>query len=363
MAPSAITEALDKFIDEVRARTGQAKVNLVGHSWGTAQSMTYLADDTHAAKVAHYASMGGGEVNNRGGVPSIAVSGIGDTASGGQGPRATNGGVTAKMPDHQDHVMVCTSDEAFEAIYTFFNNGEKPKTMKIEPQAEPIVSGYVKSYINNVPLPGAKVEVWEVAKETGKRAKDKPLITLTASDGGKWGPFRAKPGQYYEFVVHEKQLAHPRHVYREPFIRNDQLVYFRIGAKAEGYSPSPLDTVPKYLTDKNAVFNVRHQNGALLPGIMSLKINGTEVCSEELTPKVSTVVALYVVDGNENGKTDLSKVEDAAFNGDFIRGVDMFVPADPQTSVQFKLNNRVLNVPAWKSSETGHIQVVFDDYQ
>ncbi|MEX0678789.1 MAG: alpha/beta fold hydrolase [Pirellulales bacterium] len=363
LAATEVTEALDKFIDEVRKRTGHAKVNLVGHSFGTLQSARYLNDSTRAAKIAHYASMGGGPATNQGGVPSIAVSGIGDFASRGQGPRASNGGVTAKMPDFQDHVMVCTSDEAFEAIYTFFNDGEKPKTMKIEPQAEPLVSGVVKSYVNNQPLVGAKIEVWEVAQETGRRTKDKPLVTFVATEDGRWGPFRAQPGQYYEFVIHDKALARPRHVYREPFYHNDRLVYFRISAAAEGYAPSPLDKAPKYLTDENAVFNVRHQNGALLPGIMSLSVNGTEVCTDELTPASTTTVALYVVDGNENGKSEFTKVEDPAFTGPFIRSVDMYIPADPPGHVEFKLNKRVLNVPNWKGAETGQIQVVFDDYR
>ena len=355
-------EALDRFIDDVMKRTGHAKVNLVGHSLGTFQSATYLSDPKRAAKIAHYASMGGRPATNQGGVPSIAVSGIGDFASRGRGPQASDGGVTAKMPDFQDHVMVCTSDEAFEAIYTFFNDGEKPKTMKIEPQAEPLVSGYVKSYVNNVPLAGAKVEVWEVAKETGSRTKSKPLITFTATQDGQWGPFRADPKQYYEFVIRDKALALPRHVFREPFSHNDRLVYFRLSAAAEGYTPSPLDKEPKYLTDKSAVFNVRHQNGALLPGIMSLKINGTEVCTDELTPAARTTVALYVVDGNENGKSDFTKAEDPAFTGAFISSVDMFIPTESSGHVEFKLNQRVLNVPARKGTETGLVQVVFDDF-
>jgi hypothetical protein len=152
-------------------------------------------------------------------------------------------------------------------------------------------------------------------------------------------------------------------VFREPFRHHDSLVYFRISAAAEGYTPSSLDKEPKYLTDKSAVFNVRHQNGALLPGVMSLKVNGTEVCTDELTPAARTTVALYVVDGNENGKSDFTKVEDPVFTGAFIGSVDMFIPADPSGHVEFKLNKRVLNVPSRKGVETGLVQVVFDDFQ
>lgn len=368
VGPSAGPEGIEKFIDGVLKRTGHAKVNLVGHSRGTLESGKYLSDSSRAAKIAHYASVGGAAATNLNGVPSIAVSGLGDSASRGKGPQASDGGVTAKMPDYQDHVMVCTSDESFEAIYTFFNDGEKPKTMKIEPEAETLIAGFVKSYGQNVPCGGAKVEVWEVARATGRRTSDKPLFTSTTSEDGRWGPFRAQPGQYYEFVVYDKALAKPRHVYREPFSHTDALAYFRITAAADNYTPSPLDKAPKYLTNKNAVFNVRQQNGALLPGIMSLKINGTEIITEAIIPRgpgpaMPTIVALYVADGNENGQSDFAKIEDAVFRAPFVSSVDMFLPSHPHGHVEFQLNDHVLNVPTSKSSETGQINVVFDDYR
>lgn len=357
------TEPLDKFIDELRARTGHDQVNLVGHSRGTFESAAYLSDPERAAKIAHYASVGGGPATNPNGVPSIAISGLGDF---GRGPSASDGGVVGWMPAYQDHVMVCTSDESFWSIYTFFNDGEKPKTMKMVPEEKPQVGGYVQSYIHNKPLAGAKVEVWEVAQATGRRIKDTPLVTLTVGEDGSWGPYSAQPGQHYEFVVHGTAASMPLHFFRTPFTHSDRFVYFRIAAAADDYAPTPFNSAPHLLTDSNAVFVVRHQNGSLLPAVMTLKLNGTDLIVDPILPTTSgprqnPTVALYVADGNENGKSDLTRIE--GFDGAFVASADVFIPADPQASVEFRLNGHVLNVPALPAATAGPISVVFEDWR
>jgi len=355
------TEALDQFIDELRRRTGFDKVNLVGHSRGTAESAAYLSDPARAAKIAHYATVGGGPATNPNGVPSIAISGLGDF---GRGPSSDNGGVVGWMPAYQDHVMVCTSDESFWEIYTFFNDGQKPKTLRMTPEERPQVSGYVKSYIHNKPLTGATVEVWEVAPATGRRLKAKPLITLPVGEDGRWGPFSAQPAQPYEFVVLGTAPG-PRHIYRTPFTHSDHFVYFRIAADAEDYTPSPFDRNPHLLTDTTSAFVVRHQNGSLVPAVMTLKINGTDLIIDPILPttqgpRQNATVGLYLADGNANGKTDLTTIE--GFAGAFVSSADVFIPADPNTSVEFRLNNHVLNVPALPASKAGPISVVFENW-
>lgn len=359
---SGTTDDLDAFVDAVRKRTGFDKVNLVGHSRGTSESAAYLSDPERAAKIAHYATVGGADATNPNGVPSIGISGMGDLRPG---PGASNGGTVGWMPAYQDHVMVCTSDESFWEIYTFFNDGEKPKTLKMIPEDRPQVGGFVKSYIHNKPLGGATVEVWEVNPATGIRSAKKPLVTSKVTAEGKWGPFSAKPGQTYEFIVHGTAATIPPRFFRTAFTHSDQMVYFRVAANADDYRASPFDGAPHLLTDKSPVFVVRHQNGSLVPGVMSLTIDGFELIQAPMVPtttepRQSATVALYLADGNANGKTDLITVD--GFGGAFVNSGDVFIAANPKGSVQFKLNNHVLNVPALPASEAGPLSIVFEDF-
>ncbi len=359
---SGTTADLDKLVDAVRERTGFEKINLVGHSRGTFESGAYLSDPVRAAKIAKYATIGGGDATNPNGVASLGISGLGDIRPG---PAAENGGVVGWMPDYQDHVMVCTSDESFWALYTFLNDGEKPKTLRITPEERPQVGGYVKSYINNKPLEGATVEVWEVEQATGRRSEKKPLVTLTVDKDGAWGPYSARNGQHYEFVVHGTAASVPLHFFRTPFTHSDRLVYFRIAASAEGYSKTPFNDAPQLLNDKSSAFVVRHQNGALLPGVMTLQMDGKDLIVDPILPttkeaRQNPTVALYIADGNSNGASDLTRVD--GFQGAFVASADVFVAANPKKSVQFRLNDHVLNVPAMPGATAGAISVIFEDF-
>jgi pimeloyl-ACP methyl ester carboxylesterase len=356
------TEDLDALVDAVRERTGFDKINLVGHSRGTFESAAYLSDPERAAKIAHYATIGGAEATNPNGVPSIAISGLGDFRPG---PSASNGGQVGWMPAYQDHVMVCTSDESFWEVFTFFNDGEKPQTLQMAPEEKPQVAGYVKSYIHNKPLEGASVEVWPVEPATGQRMHDEPLCSFDVNAEGEWGPFSAKPGQPYEFVVHGTASEWPLRYYRTPFTHSDRFVYFRVAADHEDYAATPFSEKPELLNDKTAAFVVRHQNGSMVPGVVSLSIDGKELIKApivEVTKEArqSATVAVYIADGNGNGKTDLTTID--GFGGAFVSSADIFIPANETKSVQFKLNQHVLNVPALAGAKHGAISVVFEDF-
>ncbi|MFP6597126.1 MAG: hypothetical protein VCC01_06690, partial [Candidatus Hydrogenedentota bacterium] len=331
-------------------------------SRGTSESAAYLSDPARAAKIAHYATIGGADATNPNGVPSIGISGMGDIRPG---PAASNGGKVGWMPASQDHVMVCTSDESFWEIFTFFNGGEKPKTLEMTPEERPQVGGYAKTYILNKPLEGATVDVWVLKPETGARVKKKPLMSLTVDADGKWGPFSAKEGQPYEFVVNGTAATIAPRFYRTPFTHSDRFVYFRIAANHDDYRASPFDGAPHLLTDDNPVFVVRHQNGSMVPGVMTLKINGMDLLVPPIIvtttdPRQSPTVAIYLADGNSNGKTDMTTVE--GFGGAFVNSGDVFVAANPKKSVEFKLNDHVINVPALPGSEAGPISIVFEDF-
>ena len=124
--------------------------------------------------------------------------------------------------DHQD---VAFSAEAFGHMYRFIA-GKNPKTVDVTPERTLLVGGPINSLLRdsrtNLPLAGAMVEVFEVSPTTGERIGPAVHSRTTSADG-EWGPFSAKPGASYEFVVRAEGYA-TTHTYRAPFPRSSQLV-------------------------------------------------------------------------------------------------------------------------------------------
>ena len=127
----------------------------------------------------------------------------------------------------RDHRETSFDPQAFAAAYRFIT-GHAPST-QILPEAAPVLDGRVTGFRGNdptnLPLAGAAVEVYEVAPETGERLGP-PAHAKTVGTDGQWGPFRAKPGAYYEFVIRAEGFA-VTHLYRSPFPRGSSIVHMR----------------------------------------------------------------------------------------------------------------------------------------
>ena len=346
---------LDKFIDAVRMRTGFDKVDLVGHSRGTMVSQDYLADPARAAKVAHYANIAGRPSTNVGGVPTLVVGSKGDKIAG---PGAVREGAKHVVLEKPDHVEAATGPECFEKVYTFFNDGKAPKTLKITPQEPIAVAGFAKLFGPNTPLAGATVEVYAVAADTGRRLAPKPLAQLTVRQDGAWGPFQAKTGQHYEFCLHTPGNARPMHYYREPFVRTDLLVYLKM--RDEKSEPGASVVRDLHLSDDSSILIVSQLNGAIAAGKDSLKINDVEIATPEIAPAAATKVGFYVFDANQNKKTDATHPAGPNWNLPFISAADVYIPTDKPDSVKLEFNGHVLHVPNWKPASEGLIAVAFD---
>jgi Lipase C-terminal domain/alpha/beta hydrolase fold len=346
---------LDKFIDAVRARTGFDKVDLVGHSRGTAVSQAYLADPKRAAKVAHYANIGGRAANNVGGVPTLVVGSKGDKLAG---PGAAREGAKHVVLEKPDHVGVATGTESFEKVFIFFNDGKAPKTREMKPQEPIIVAGFAKVFGPNTPLAGAAVEVYEVAAETGRRSGGEPSATLTVGRDGAWGPFKAKGGQHYESCLTPAGGGTPAHYYREPFERSDLLVYLK--TRDDKSEPGATMTRELHLSDDSSVIVVSSLNGAVIAGRDSLKVNGVELATGDIAPERGTKVAFFLFDANGNKKTDATHPNGASWSRPFITAADVYIPAGKPESVKLELNGHVLHVPNWKAASEGQIVVAFN---
>jgi triacylglycerol lipase len=138
-----------------------------------------------------------------------------------------------------DHRETSYSAPAFEATYRFIT-GRAPARLDIVPEAQVQLSGMVAgsgvnptdpksgSFANNLPLPGARLEVYAVQPDgpnAGARS-GQALHAQTVGADGKWGPFRGQAGTPYEFVISAPGYA-TTHLYRSGFPRSSDIIMLR----------------------------------------------------------------------------------------------------------------------------------------
>jgi pimeloyl-ACP methyl ester carboxylesterase len=134
-----------------------------------------------------------------------------------------------------DHREVAFHRDAFALAYRFLA-GVPPKTLEIIPEPQVELDGRVSGYglnndptrgdfVTNLPLAGATVEVFTVNPQTGERIG--PAVhRQNIGAEGQWGPLKADPKAFYEFVVDAPGYA-ITHIYRSPFPRSSRYVHLR----------------------------------------------------------------------------------------------------------------------------------------
>lgn len=145
-------------------------------------------------------------------------------------------GATNVVLPRIDHRETSFSPAAFEATYRFLA-GSAPRTLDIVPEATIVLAGRVTgmgvssvdrfsgNFANNLPLPGARLEIFATDGSTGER-RGGPAHAQAIGPDGAWGPFEARPATPYEFVVAAPGYA-TTHVYRSPFPRSSSVVHLR----------------------------------------------------------------------------------------------------------------------------------------
>lgn len=127
-----------------------------------------------------------------------------------------------------DHRETGYAPSAFATMYRFIT-GEEPKTIDIAKEAEVILDGKISGFENgaatNIGLRGAVVSVFRVTPQTGERLGAAVHQKAIGADG-LWGPFRADPEAYYEFVL-EVPSYPVTHIYRSPFPRSSAVLHMR----------------------------------------------------------------------------------------------------------------------------------------
>jgi pimeloyl-ACP methyl ester carboxylesterase len=353
---------LDQHIAEVKAETGAAKVDVLGHSLGTTVMHGYLAFPDRAANIAHYVNIDGRTaLAPPGGVPTLAI-----WAGRGTPGREIVGAINVTIPN-QTHVQSATSAESFVEMYKFFT-GEVPATSSIvpEPQGQVRVAGRAVFFPLNLGTAGATVEMWEVDPATGGRTKKKPASSCIVGADGAWGPFKAKGGGSYEFVILREGFR-PHHFYTEPLIRSDYLV--RLNTSPPGGVGDLLDTSDHHsnlvLTRNKELWGDQGiENDVLL-------VNGVNVVSPAKCPITKRVIGMFVYDWHADMVSDPTVAIPFLDGLPFLTGIDLYVPAadPPDDTIEVVLvprdgggKTQVINVPDFASSKHS-ISIMFNDFR
>lgn len=140
---------------------------------------------------------------------------------------ALKGALNLVLPG-RDHREVAFHREAFARAYAFLT-GHAPATLDVQPEAVVILDGVVSANPaigpTNLPLVGARVEVYAVAAESGARL-GAALSDRTVAADGHWGPLTTDQKAHLEFVIAAHGFA-TTHIYYSPFLRSSAIVDLR----------------------------------------------------------------------------------------------------------------------------------------
>ncbi len=266
-------------VDKVLAATGAVKVVLMGNSRGGNAIRHYIQNGGGSAKVSH-AILGGtpnhGVWSNPGFRPNNEFNGAGAFLQGLNAPKGPDGnevtpgvawmtlrsdnndkfaqpdgvwigakgtptnvsfdgpalkGATNVVLPGRDHREVSYHPEAFAAAFGFVT-GRAPSTsnaLHITPEAAVTLAGQVSGFgaggPTNLPLPGARLQVFATDPATGLR-RGAALVDQTIGADGRWGPLRTDSRTPLEFVLDAPGFA-ISHTYRAPFLRSSDIVHLR----------------------------------------------------------------------------------------------------------------------------------------
>jgi hypothetical protein len=145
-------------------------------------------------------------------------------------------GATNVVIPRIDHRETSFSPAAFEASYRFIT-GRAPATLDIVREEAVVLRGKLSgsgvsstdpasgNFANNLPLPGARLEVFAIDAATGERRGDAQHTQVIAADG-MWGPLTTRSDSFHEFVITATGYA-TTHIYRSPFPRSGSVVNLR----------------------------------------------------------------------------------------------------------------------------------------
>ena len=361
-----ILAGLDEFVAEVIEKTGAEKVDIMGHSHGTTIMHDYLGrpeGPERADNIAHYVNIDGRTASE----PPAGVSTLAIWAGRGSPGREIVGAVNVTL-ENQTHIQSATSPEAFYEMYKFLI-GEPPQTTDVvaAPWGNIRLAGRAVLFPENIGVDGTTLKIYEISGYTGQRIRKKPEAVYEIDDSGNWGPFKAKVGQRYEFVLVREGSNH--HFYKEPFIRSDYFIRLLTSPVGGG-----IARYMHYDDDQSNIVVLRDKEVWGDQGVENdiLAINGVNVVNEAICPISERISSIFVYDYEADNESYLEApiwlFTLPAFH--FITGVDLYLPATdpPEERIRLTLIPRggngmmqVINIPNWPST-TDRVSVQFNDF-
>jgi hypothetical protein len=350
---------LDGFIDDVRAKTGAPKVDILAHSRGTTVMHAYLSTPARAERVRRYVNFDGRtSATPPGGVPTLAIWGEGDQT------REIGGATNVYFPD-KAHTDVTTSREAFARVYEFLT-GEEPEAADVvpEPPGKVTVAGRAALFPANAGNEGAVLRIYQVDADTGARKEDGPVHAVTLPADGSFGPFKLNGKKHYEFAV-SRDGESTIHNYPEPFERDDH--FYRV-LSAPGLAPF-IETGPNHTVLTVTRMREWWGNQTNATSNDRLEFNGLNVINPAIAPRARRVLAVFNFDKGSDGITDTSAALFPFSVLSFLTGVDNYLPARPDASGTVTVtetmrgsgHEETINVPDWPSDHHT-VSVYFRDY-
>ncbi|HKU43223.1 MAG TPA: hypothetical protein VJR89_33915 [Polyangiales bacterium] len=332
-----ITQAIEELLDASQVD----KIDLLAHAQGAIHGARYVT--AHPEKIAHYVHLAGGQLSaNPGGVKTLCVSSMGDR------PVTCNTTKNVTFDDPTlDHFAVCSSREAFRAMYAFLNDAA-PEYDSVQCGDPVIIEGRALSFGDNERMAGGKIEVYAMGPDPRERTE--PLTTLEVREDGSVGPWTVQRGVAYEFklIPPDGDGRATRYAYFKPWIRSDRLLRFTF----ESRRVTPLAN----LSDGTAALWLRRRQGAFLHGRDRLLIDGYDAINAEDAMPRASVLGLYVLD--QDG--DRVSSGGAVLRETFVSGTDVYLQTDRPAYIEVDFNGQKLRVPNWPSRSAGLSMVWLD---
>lgn len=335
---------LSAFINNVLSHTGAKQIDLVGHSAGGGLGRGYLIDSISADKVAHYIHLGSRKwfyefnwfKNNR----CLNIYSAGDKVIGTIGGNV-EGAVNLDLKD-KDHYEVATSEETFEAMYKFLNEGNLPVKGKSKKVTSVQISGKAVLLGDNEPVLNGLVNIYRLNAKTGTRLSLKPDAIFTINEKGHWGAFTATKKTYYEFeLTTDEKSQRTISYFFEPFTQSNRYVYLR-GFPQGNMIGMMLGSLPA--KDDQSAIVVYSANKAMIAGRDSVTVNGIPVSSVTLTPANKTIISSFIFDDGDGKTTGKGLKQFSA--APFIGGVDISLPVNKKSGNTIYFNGRKLVLPS-----------------